>query len=368
MKPLIVTSLVLCVLLLAVPIKAEPNAESKQARLGRRTAPLIRGTLWWLVPPFTNWSKDELQRAIQAQRDIGFDLLWICNTPALLDQAQQASAQGTDLLDTVYHIADSQGMRVIADLPRGGWYGQAAADDILATNTKHIRRYQARYGRHASFWGWYLNYEINPIAPSDVEQSAFWRSLWRGIADECHRCAPGSVVTISPFFLLDDTRRRGFVYLTPEQYAAWWGKTMRETGIDILMLQDSGEHLSFFTLAQREPFFAATADACHKAGAQFWVNVETGEAHVADWDEYLALGRDEKAPWRFTPVDWLRQKLELASRYGDGIVNWGYFPFMDPMSAQPIPGKAPEARTAPREAYQEYRSYYMRVKQQMARE
>ncbi len=53
-----------------------------------------------------------------------------------------------------------------------------------------------------------------------------------------------------------------------------------KTGIDILMLQDSGEHLAFFTIEQREPFFNSVAKACHNAGAQFWVNVETGEADV----------------------------------------------------------------------------------------
>jgi hypothetical protein len=366
MKPLIIIILVSFALLPTAPARAEPGEESKQDASGRRTAPLIRGTLWWLDAPFTDWPKDELQRAIRSQRDVGFDLLWLLNTPALLDRAERASTPGADVLETIYGIADAEGMRIIADLPQGGWYRKADAKEMLAANTKHIRRYQARYGRHASFWGWYLNYEINPIEPGDVEQTAFWRSLWRGIAEECHRAAPGSVVTISPFFLLDAARRRGFVYLTPEQYAAWWGETMRETGIDILMLQDSGEHLSFFTLEQREPFFAAMAEACHKAGARFWVNVETGEMHVSDWDGFLALSRDNKTPWRFTPIDWLQQKLDLAARHGDGIVNWGYYPFMDPMAAKPPPGKLSETSRTPREAYEDYRAYHTRVKHQTA--
>ena len=225
-------------------------------------------------------------------------------------------------------------------MPQGGWYGKADAKDMLATNTKHIRRYQARYGRHASFWGWYLNYEINPIEPGDVEQTAFWRSLWHGVAEECHRSAPGSVVTISPFFLLDDARRRGFVYLSPEQYAAWWGETMRETGIDVLMLQDSGEHLSFFTLKQREPFFAAMAEACHKAGARFWVNVETGEMHVADWDEFLALSRDNKTPWRFTPIDWLQTETRARRPLWRRHCELGILPFHGSHGGQTPAGKA----------------------------
>jgi Domain of unknown function (DUF4434) len=322
-----------------------------------QTPPLIRGALWWITDAYKDWSSDQFEQAIQAQRDVGFDILWIFNTPALLDKALKSEAAGEsdDILATVYAIADAKGMRVIADLPKGGWYDKVESDDMVATVTEHIRRYHARYGHHKSFHGWYLNYEINPIAPDDTIESAFWRSVWKPMVSECHRVAPESVVTISPFFLLDDTSRRGFIYLTPEQYASWWGKTMQETGIDILMLQDSGEHLSFFTLEQREPFFAALAKACHDAGAEFWVNVETGEAHVADWDEYIALYWEKKVPWRFTPIDWLEKKLRLAARHGDSIINWGYFPFMDPFP----PG---EPRDGAQEAYDAYKAYYENVK------
>ncbi len=286
-----------------------------------RTAPLMRGTLWWLVPGYADWPREKLERAIQAQQDIGFDLLWLLNTPALLAAAEKGEPGLGDLLEWVYEIADARGMRVIADLPKGGWYGKTPAADMLRSNRDHITRYTARYGDHPSFWGWYLNYEVNPVAPDDGERTAFWRELWRGIAAACHQAAPGSVVTISPFFLLDDGTHRGFRYQTPEEYAGWWGATMKATGIDIIMLQDSGEHLSFFTVAQREPFFAAMAKACHEAGGKFWVNVETGEAHVADWEAYLQLNKEKKVPWRFTPMDWLEKKLQLAAKHGDGIIN-----------------------------------------------
>ncbi len=326
--------------------------------------PLIRGALWWLTSAYDGWTEDDWEKAIQAQCDVGFDVLWIFNTPALLKQAEQEgqnNRQDTrfDVLDTVYRIAAEKKMRIIADLPKGGWYQKNSQEEILAINTEYIRKYHARYGHYRSFWGWYLNYEINPIAPDDKEESLFWRKLWRDISDECHRVAPGSVVTISPFFLLDKDRVRGFIYLEPEQYASWWGETLAASKIDILMLQDSGEHLSFFTLEQRKPFFEAVRNACHKAGAQFWVNVETGEAHVDDWDDYLKRTKEKNVPWRFTPIEWLEKKLHLAACYGDGIINWGYFPFMDPLPAKP--GEADFNERA-QNAYQAYKAYYERIK------
>ena len=319
----------------------------------RRTAPLIRGTLWWIVyDTYAQWTKAQFTQAIEAQRAVGFDVLWILNTPTLLRKAEEGPV---DLMETIYAVADEKDMHVIADLPKGGWHGKTTAEEMIATLSDYAASFHARYGAHKSFYGWYLNHEINPIAPDDAEQSGYWRQAWRGVADACHEVAPGSVVTISPFFLLDEPRRRGFVYLTPGQYADWWGKTLEETGIDILMLQDSGEHLSFFTLEQREPFFAAVADACHQAGAQFWVNVETGEAHVANWDEFLELSKQGKVPWRFTPIDRLAKKLRLAARYSDSIINWGYFPYMNPT---PPAGKEMDGQ---QQAYAAYKAYYERM-------
>lgn len=322
-----------------------------------RTPPLMRGTLWWVTHmAYADWSRAQFEEAIQAQRAIGFDVLWILNSPELLRRKESGDAAQRDFLAMIYEIADQKGMHVIADLPRGGWYGQTSADDMISELSGFATRLHARYGGHPSFYGWYLNHEINPIPPDAVEESAFWRRVWKDVSDTCHRLAPGSVVTISPFFLFDEARKRGFVYLNPTQYGEWWCETLKETGIDILMLQDSGEHLAFFTIEQREPFFAAAADACRQAGAQFWVNVETGEADIPDWDTYLRREQEKNVPWRVTPIDWLERKLGLASRYADSIINWGYFPFMDPM---PPPGKE---NPGAKDAYAAYKAYYERCK------
>lgn len=320
-----------------------------------RTPPLMCGTLWWLSDSAeTPWTREKLEEAVAAQQAVGFDLLWILNMPALFAPAtaENGSTPPRDLPGMLYEIADAHGMRVIADLPKGGWYGKTKAADMAAEMTAFAKAYHARYGAHPSFHGWYLNHEINPIAPEDTEQTAFWRAVWRETAAACHAIAPGSIVTISPFFLLDRDRKRGFVYQTPEEYGAWWEATLRETGIDVLMLQDSGEHLSFFTIEDREPFWRATAEACHKAGAAFWLNVESGEAVTNGWDHFVAKETQGGVPWRFTPMPWLAQKLEAAARYADAIVNWGYFPYMNPhpWSGAEIPGQ--------REAYEAYKAYY----------
>lgn len=326
---------------------------------GLTTAPLIRGTLWYIAHDKirTIWQKEDFAREIQYQIDIGFDLLWLLNTPALMEEAFTAEAQGNarDVLEIIFQTADENNMHVLVDLPKAGWYGKTLPEQMINLSKTHIQKFFERYGSHPSFYGWYLNYEINPICPSEQDESKFWRQVWKGIVAECHRVAPNAVVAISPFFLLDEEGRRGFKYLEPQAYEQWWSTTLAETEIDILMLQDSGEHLRFYTLDQRKPFFAAFARACRRAGTRFWVNVETGEEDVNDWGEYFThIAKCQKAwdYWRFTPIAWLEQKLHFAASYAENIVNWGYYPFMTP---NPLPGQEMPGQQA---AYQAYKAYF----------
>ena len=350
---MMITKMALCASMLML---ADPQADGQQSP--QRTAPLIRGA-FWIVPCNSAITRERFEQIIQAQCDVGFNRLWIINSPELFAEALRNDAAGKpyDPLDLIFQIADQKHLRVMVALPQGGWYGKAKAEDVIDIVGAYVRDIHARYGKHPSLWGWYLNYEISPVSPDDAEQSAWWRKVWREEVKTCHQTRPGSIVTISPFFLLDDQRRRGFVYLTPSQYAAWWGETLKQTGIDVLMLQDSGEHLGFFTLQQREPFWAAVAEACARAGARFWLNVESGEMDVADWEQAVSLERqnakiyESLVGFHFTPIEKLIRKLELASRYADEIINWGYFPFM----ASEDGGKETDQQRA---AYRAYQTYY----------
>jgi len=238
------------------------------------------------------------------------------------------------VIDMIYSVADELDMKVISDvdLTGGNLYPSGNVDELIKKCNIYTTYYYEKYGNHSSFWGWYLNNEINPIENSDHTQSAFWRAIWKAVVSKCHELAPGSKVTISPFILLDKEGHRGFKYLEPSEYEEWWYNTLKETGIDIIMLQDSGaEHLSFFTLEEREPFFAAFASACSRAGKELWLNVESAQVEAENWEHALQMEREGNRAWKFTPIEWLGQKLDLAAKYGTQIVNWGYFPMMNPL-------------------------------------
>ena len=290
-----------------------------------------------------------------------------CKTTA---QSSRPGNTNPDLLEIIYSIADKKGMKVISDINMGGGdlYGKLDPRMIADSMRRYINRYHARYGKHRSLWGWYLNHELNPVKTSDKAQSAFWHQVWKAAADACHQVKPGSQVTISPFFLLDKQSLRGFEYLQPLEYEQWWAAALKAAGIDILMLQDSGaEHLGFFTMEDRRAFFQAFKNACTRAGSQFWLNVETGEVDAKNWQEALDMERAHQRKWIFTPIGRLKHKLNLAAEYGTGIVNWGYFPLMNPIEeAGPWPSGEvdgqPISFAGQQKAYNDYKAYYQQTR------
>lgn len=266
-----------------------------------------------------------------------------------------------DILKVIYETAEEKGMYVISDLNmNGGDLFQKHTVEYVESQYKFfIQRYYDRYGSYKSFWGWYLNNELNPLKSNEISNSTFWRKVWKTATQECKKVAPQSVVTISPFFLLDKNGYRGFEYLEPIEYEKWWSKTLSDTGIDILMLQDSGaEHLGFFTLEERRTFFQAFRNACEQAGSKLWINIETGEIDAKNWVEAIQMERTNTQKWVYTKTEWLSQKLALAAEYGEHIINWGYYPFMYPgPSIGPYPSN--DFSIAEREAnYMSYKEYY----------
>jgi hypothetical protein len=267
-----------------------------------------------------------------------------------------------DVLGLIYEVAEEKGMYVISDLNMNGGdlYQKHTAEYVVSQYKIFVQKYYNRYGKYNSFGGWYLDNELNPLKPDEVPISTFWREVWKAAVTECKKVAPESMVTISPFFLLDKNSYRGFEYLQPIEYEQWWSKTLSETGIDILMLQDSGaEHLSFFTIEERMPFFQAFKNACDQAGCKLWLNVETGQVDAKDWAEALLMEQTNTQKWVYTPTAWLVEKLRLAVEFGENIISWGFYPYMNPTTNLSGPYPSDNTPTSVRkENYLSYKDYY----------
>lgn len=275
----------------------------------------VRGMLWWPSLP-----DNEVAAEMDAQQAAGFDVVWLCGT-----QHFTGDEAGRRKLERILSEADGRRMEVIFQTwTTPLWYQDWNPKREIERNQAYIPRAWELFGGHPSFKTWYIGHEIYLVWG---QMSGEYRDIYRAVVDQVRATSPACRVSISPFFILDRNRILGdFRFAEPGEYAEWWGETLRLTGIDLLMVQDSGEHASFTTVAEKEPFIAAFARACREAGKEFWVNVETAEMDVPGY-EALREARKQPVPgqhWRPVPIPRLRRKLELAGKYSPRAVTWGW--------------------------------------------
>lgn len=285
----------------------------------RQCQPLISGVLWWIDP---QTDPPRLDTILDAMDRAGMNLLWLLGTPEL------AADPDDTTLEKLFTEADRRQWRVIIEtscVPN--WFVNWDLPTLKQADRRQVEQVAESYGHHPSFFAWYINYEIYM---EWGERSEKIRELYRYIGELTRSATPRAKLTISPFYLADEQNIRGdFRYATPEEYGDWWTETIRQAGIDIVMLQDSGAvHCECVPVSTRAAFFAAMQRACQANGAELWGNVETVEHRAADWDGYArrlerhrAAGTDY--PWSF---DMARNaiKLDLASRFSTNIVSWGW--------------------------------------------
>ncbi len=326
------------------------NTDSiKRAGKSALCKPVISGALWSVSPSSLGvMSDDQIREELNEQRKIGFSLIWISYTATLIDLPGDPIMR---LLD----ICASRHVQVIMDVNMSPtWYTTIDLKSELALCTKHIKAMSAKYGKHPAFYAWYIPHEVYVTWGY---ARTYQDGLYAGIVEACHS-VDKRPVTLSPFFILDNRKIFGdFRYAEPEEYCDYWRHTLQKSHIDIIMMQDSGEHFSYVTMDQRRPFFQAMKRACDDTHTKFWGNVETAEYVCPSIDEYIKLyGRRHHStvaelPWRAVPIDRLRQKLDLVSEYCERIVCWGYYEFCKPTL---------NANAA--KWYQDYQTYYQQRK------
>jgi hypothetical protein len=296
----------------------------------------LDGCLYWMDQTAASWSDDEWSQQIDYMKRAGFRhvMLWGPAQAILTDPPGPAVAAA----HRFFAAGRDRGIAVYLSLwSHPHWFGRWDLDEELQTNARVIDRFGEEYGQYPHWAGWYIPHEIY-VMWGDKRQ--FMIDLYAGLAGRCKQATPGKVVMLSPFFILDREGYLGdFRYAEPAEYEVFWYDVLSQTKIDIVALQDSGEHLSCYTMADRRPFFAAMKRACDRARKSFWLNVETGELHVDCYEDYATrFGRkthvnDPKTQpfWRAVPPERLRAKLDLAHEFTDTTVTWGYREYWDPM-------------------------------------
>lgn len=336
---------------------AGPQSPDASSLPPMQCLPVTRGHLRPYDHAFTlAHGRDGWLRELDDERRIGAQLLWLSHIAPGLDET------GADPLRIILDACQERGMSAMLETGHTPqWYVHRDLDRERAELHRVCRLLAERYGDHPAFQAVYLNYEIYMAWDGDDSpvDKAYLDALFPVAVAACKTALPDKPVAVSPFFILDRDRVFGaFRYAEPEEYGAYWAQLIRRSGLDRVMLQDSGEHFSFSTLEQRRPFFAAMQAACRDAGAAFWGNVETAEMRCESMEQYIALyGRVHHSqakgiPWRNVPLDRLVEKLRLAAGYCENIVSWGYY-------QMGRPHLGPDAQAW----YEQYRAYYDSVVQ-----
>jgi hypothetical protein len=278
--------------------------------------------------PITAW-----QTELDQLQALGIHLL-VLNGPFV---GENPPAGATDPLEVFFDETDRRGLSLYLDtLAAPNWWTLSDPAPEIARARTRVEALARRYGKHPSFTGWYLPYELYVMWDAQAELIAV---LYRDISAACKQVSPDKPVMISPFFILDQARYLGsFRWASPAEYQQFWTTLLPQTRVDIIALQDSGEHLSCYTLDQRRPFLAAMKAACKTARKRFWMNVEVAELGVESLPAYTnRFGykthvNDPRtaAAWRAVAPDKLQQKLEMAGDYTDTAISWGYQQFIRP--------------------------------------
>lgn len=210
-----------------------------------------------------------------------------------------------------------RGSNLMWPYPPSQWFTPA----VERTNAAFIREIAERYGRYASFHGWYLSDEMK----WSVAEHA---SMIRAIAQACRNSKPGAPILISPAPAHVSERNRGIT--DPAALA--------KLDVDIIAPMDSGgfthESIKGWTDETFETIERAhrdTSAACAAASKRYWVNVEMFE--------YDLPARNPAATHPAPPQRVARQ-LEIAARYAERIACFQYFSLVDaPESKVPLGGE-----------------------------
>lgn len=291
----------------------------------------LRGVFWFLTPPEAERPVEAWKEDLDAVQGLGMNVM------VLAGGWFGQSAAAPDPMEAFFVEADRRGLELYVDTALvQNWWTLPEPGPEIARAKERIALLQRRFGGHPSFKGWYIPYELYVFWD---EQASLIRKLYLEVAAACRAADPGKKVMISPFFILDSAQQLGdFRYATPDEYREFWTGLLKDTSIDIVALQDSGEHLSCYTVDDRRPFFAAMKAACAATGKTLWGNVETGELEVASIEEYVKRYglkthvNDPKtaSAWRGVPADKLAAKLNMAGEFTDTVITWGYKEFVRP--------------------------------------
>ena len=180
----------------------------------------------------------------------------------------------TDMVETVLKAADSVGMKVrIGISTNSNWwimnaYSQRWLNSEAKINKTIVREIVEMYGAHSSFQGWYIPYEFHQFTALTKTQQSYLNSFLKQITYEMKLSSTKDIM-IAPFY-----NGKYSMLVSLQTWSKMVKNILKETGIDIVALQDSiGAGFNKMTLL--DSLFLYTKKATDAIGIKLYADTET---------------------------------------------------------------------------------------------
>ena len=236
----------------------------------------------------------------------------------------------TDLLELLLSLADSQEMDVYLGTLQTAtnWTDGTEFTALQQYNHQVASEILSRYGRHASFKGWYFPQEIwmnwvKYYGGSNYDASTYYgTTLLQNWVSDMKSLDPARLTTAAA--VVKETGSGSMPGLSASELQQWFGSFLQLTNLDIIMPQDGqGAQQGAPPLSDLPSYFSAMSAATQAAGTNtaLWSTIETFS--------YVSGLSGEQYP----PADSgrIQQQVSSVRPYVTGYVSWI---FGDDMSQQ----------------------------------
>lgn len=332
--------------------------EDEPPRPVLRRAPLLDGAFWAFH--YENWAQHyatdaDLAAEVDLAHAAGLDLILLYTitgtdgafSTAVPDTSLPQSTwwQGRDPVGAILGRADVLGLQVyLSDTSPNGFDRPVSAEQATAVTqklTEYRRQVLARYQKHPSLSGYYINYECCPdhFGNDPTEPARLAQGLAALVKAECPRL---KVVQPVGLYGWRENPQAPWTTVKPDQLERFWRPFMRATpDVDAFMVID-GVGTGLAPLNYTDANQARLRALCEETGKEMWTDVEL--AVMGQKYETMPLGR-------------VAASLQVAARHADTIVGFCYLNYMSPANGRERSGRL----------YRDYRVYRMGV-QAAARE
>lgn len=263
----------------------------------------------------TAWIKE-----LELMKKAGLDTVVIQWLKADQNRFFPVNSPGNDPTEYILKYADANGIKVFLgiDFDRAWWTKWDDPDFLTSSIKKNMLFGQdiwQRYGKHPSFVGWYIPYEMSDVDFDDHEienLQNFIRTLsvyLKKISSPAHQ------VSVSTFF-------EGKIPATAVQNI--YSRILKGTQIDVLMVQDGvGAHSWVHPLDQKiSAYFQAYEKAGSAASMQVWAIAESFSS-VPDANG----GHTGRTA---APAERLKEQIQVESPLVDKILTFDFFHYLSP--------------------------------------